>query len=98
MSYGRLMSRSNFTSVEYDLLQSRSHLKRIFVLPNISSHGQTSSPTIYGSFNLVEEHIVGWSLGPTGHEHLSKSGGFHRPSEARWIASVLDLDCICADL
>src|SRR5207245_3246714 len=35
---------------------------------------------------------------PTWHALLCQTGGLDRPPSARWISSVFDLDCSCADL
>src|SRR5207247_625189 len=88
----------HFSPVEYDLSKCARHLKRIRMLPNVSSHGQTSSPAVHCSLDLVQECLVSRCFGSAGHEDLGEPCRLDSPSKTGRVTSVLDLDRVGSDL
>src|SRR2546422_2295337 len=61
--YDKLQRLIDSPAVEYDLFQSRRHLERFLVLPDVSSNGEASRPCIHRPLNLAEKGFISWSLG-----------------------------------
>src|SRR6058998_1122387 len=57
LSYDKPQGLVDFAAVEYDFLQSRRHLERFLVLPNVSSNRETRSPCVHRSLDLAEKGL-----------------------------------------